>query len=122
MTVKDPVTRASGHPGHRHRRRSRHPLRNCFPPACRGVDGVTISVPATVDVEVKAVQVHGMRNGAGVDDAPANRVAEIVGESFGMWPRTPVDGAKKPSLPRNELSLHLTIGALGFETQAADRV
>ena len=86
VTVKEPVSGSSGNTVHRHCRSVWNPLVDRFPVARRSVNRVTIRVPATVHIEVETVQVHWVRGGTGVDDAPANGVTKIVRESFGVRP------------------------------------
>ena len=61
----------------------------CVTTGCRSAGAIGVSLDAVaeaVDLEVEAVQVHGMRLRAQVDHAPARRLADAIRQPLGRRP------------------------------------
>ena len=100
--MKQPVAGPLGSPRHRHRRCRREELRHDRMPI-GGSDGrVPRTVADAVNLEVEAVQVHGMRLRAQVDHAPARRLADAIRQALGRRPGEAVDHEREARLQPDE--------------------
>src|SRR5204863_9763856 len=107
-------------PRHGHRRSRGHPFRHRLPFAGGCIDRIAVRIAATVDAEIEAVQMHRMRNGARVYDAPAHGIAQVVGESFSVRPGAAIDCTEEPTLAWNQLAMHLLIRGFRLDAERGD--
>ena len=102
VAVEQPVPRTFRRPRHRHGAAGRQQLRHDAT-AVRVIEWrIAQAVAEAVDVEVEAVQVHRVGLRTEVDDAPPDRLPELVGESLGRRPRQPVDHERQARLEPDE--------------------
>src|SRR5687768_866932 len=89
MTVKEPVTRALGDPGHRENASGRHPLRNGAAPACF-TRCFAHAIPGRLHIKVEAVEVHCVRDEAEIYYPPPNGIPDGMTQSLAQWPRSAI--------------------------------
>jgi len=91
VAVEEPVTLAHWCPGHRHRAGRLEQLRHDLMLLPLVEPPIAAAIALAVDGEVEAVEMHRVRLGAQIDDAPVDRLVDGIGQTLGRRPGTAIE-------------------------------
>ena len=104
VAVEQPLTGPFGRPDDAQRRARCHETCDDAQTMLARERVIPQAVSLPQDVEVEAVQMHGVRLGAQVDHTPAHDLADVVSQVFRVGPSQAVDGEEDEGPQLEELA------------------
>src|SRR5690242_5726623 len=92
VAVEHPIARAFRHPSHIEGVVSIDKLRHHLAALCRTEKVLGFAIAYRVHIKIETVQVHGMTEGRGIDDAPMLRLSYRREQALGIGPRFAIQG------------------------------